>query len=52
MLLSAAVLMAGAAAIVWVIRNVKGDEEDRATKDEKDRAELEAWLNEALDEDS
>jgi hypothetical protein len=28
MLLSAAVLMAGAAAIVWVIRNVKGDEEE------------------------
>jgi hypothetical protein len=27
MLLSAAVLMAGAAAIVWVFRNVKGDEE-------------------------
>ena len=27
-LLSAAVLMAGAAAIVWVIRNVKGDEEE------------------------
>ena len=28
MLLSAAVLMAGAAAIVWIIRNVKGDEEE------------------------
>jgi hypothetical protein len=28
MLLSAAVLLAGAAAFVWVIRNVKGDEEE------------------------
>ena len=54
MLLSAAVLLAGAAAFVWVIRNIDStkDEKDRATEDEKDRVELEAWLNEALDEDS
>ena len=54
MLLSAAVLLAGAAAFVWVIRNINSteDEKDRVTEDEKDRVELEAWLNEALDGDS